>query len=70
MPLFRLGPRNFVLTRLLLAVKPLPVSLEDLYKGATKKLKVTKKRLNGQEEANVVEGEFLRWARLTLAPSC
>ncbi|BGP02590.1 Protein SIS1 [Rhodotorula toruloides] len=36
-------------------VKPLPVSLEDLYKGTTKKLKVTKKRLNGQEEANVVE---------------
>ncbi|GAA5933998.1 hypothetical protein JCM3775_002845 [Rhodotorula graminis] len=37
------------------AVKPLPISLEDLYKGTTKKLRVTKKRLNGQEEANVLE---------------
>ncbi|GAA5916323.1 hypothetical protein JCM5296_007029 [Sporobolomyces johnsonii] len=36
-------------------VKPLPISLEDLYKGCTKKLKVTKKRRNGQEEANTLE---------------
>ncbi|GAA5990779.1 hypothetical protein JCM11641_002035 [Rhodosporidiobolus odoratus] len=35
--------------------KPLPISLEDLYKGCTKKLKVTKKRMNGQEEANTLE---------------
>lgn len=39
-----------------LAVKPLPVALEDLYKGTTKKLRVTKKRMNGQEEANTLEG--------------
>ncbi|GJN93393.1 hypothetical protein Rhopal_006448-T1 [Rhodotorula paludigena] len=37
------------------AIKPLPISLEDLYKGATKKLRVTKKRMSGQEEANVLE---------------
>ncbi|GAA5860165.1 hypothetical protein JCM8547_009211 [Rhodosporidiobolus lusitaniae] len=36
-------------------VKPLPVALEDLYKGCTKKLRVTKKRLNGQEEQNTLE---------------
>ncbi|SGZ01705.1 BQ5605_C033g11161 [Microbotryum silenes-dioicae] len=36
-------------------VKQLPVSLEDLYKGATKKLKVTKKRRAGGEEANTLE---------------
>ncbi|KWU41260.1 DnaJ-domain-containing protein [Rhodotorula sp. JG-1b] len=36
-------------------VKPLPVALEDLYKGTTKKLRVTKKRMNGQEEANTLE---------------
>lgn len=42
------------------AVKPLPISLEDLYKGTTKKLRVTKKRMNGQEEANVLEGACSR----------
>ncbi|GAA5933625.1 hypothetical protein JCM10213_008550 [Rhodosporidiobolus nylandii] len=36
-------------------VKPLPISLEDLYKGCTKKLRVTKKRLNGTEESNTLE---------------
>lgn len=40
-------------------VKPLPVALEDLYKGTTKKLRVTKKRMNGQEEANTLEGRCL-----------
>ncbi|GAA5898751.1 uncharacterized protein JCM6883_003416 [Sporobolomyces salmoneus] len=35
--------------------KPLPISLEDLYKGTTKKLKITKKLLNGREESNVLE---------------
>lgn len=37
------------------AVKQLPISLEDLYKGCTKKLKVTKKKLNGTEESNTLE---------------
>lgn len=32
------------------------MALEDLYKGTTKKLRVTKKRMNGQEEANTLEG--------------
>ncbi|KAK4050691.1 Molecular chaperone (DnaJ super) [Microbotryomycetes sp. JL201] len=36
-------------------VKQLPVSLEDLYKGTTKKLRVTKKRRAGGEEANTLE---------------
>ncbi|GAA6007289.1 hypothetical protein JCM10207_001572 [Rhodosporidiobolus poonsookiae] len=36
-------------------VKPLPIALEDLYKGCTKKLRVTKKKLNGQEESNTLE---------------
>lgn len=40
---------------LLREVKQLPVSLEDLYKGANKKLKVTKKRRAGGEEANTLE---------------
>lgn len=38
-------------------VKQLPVSLEDLYKGTTKKLRVTKKRRAGGEEANTLESE-------------
>lgn len=42
---------------LLSSVKDLPVSLEDLYKGTTKKLKVTKKRLRGGEEASTLESE-------------
>lgn len=37
------------------AVKPLPISLEDLYTGTTKKLKVTKKRRSGGEEAKTLE---------------
>lgn len=37
------------------AVKPLPIALEDLYKGTTKKLRITKKRRNGAEEANTLE---------------
>ncbi|KAM0747044.1 DnaJ-domain-containing protein [Meredithblackwellia eburnea MCA 4105] len=36
-------------------IKPLPLTLEDLYKGVTKKLRVTKKRRNGAEEANTLE---------------
>lgn len=35
--------------------KPLPISLEDLYKGTTKKLKITKKLISGGEESNVLE---------------
>ncbi|GAA5938269.1 uncharacterized protein JCM15063_000686 [Sporobolomyces koalae] len=35
--------------------KPLPIALEDLYKGTTKKLKITKKLLSGREESNVLE---------------
>lgn len=35
--------------------KPLPISLEDLYKGTTKKLKITKKLMSGREESNVLE---------------
>ncbi|GAA5869338.1 hypothetical protein JCM16303_000434 [Sporobolomyces ruberrimus] len=35
--------------------KPLPISLEDIYKGTTKKLKVTKKLMSGREESNVLE---------------
>jgi DnaJ family protein B protein 4 len=40
-------------------VKQLPISLEDLYKGCTKKLKVTKKKLNGTEESNTLESTSL-----------
>ncbi|KAL8278799.1 hypothetical protein RQP46_008868 [Phenoliferia psychrophenolica] len=36
-------------------VKPLPLSLEDLYSGTTKKLKVTKKRASGAEEGKTLE---------------
>ena len=34
---------------------PLPVSLEDLYKGATKKLKITRKNSNGTKEQKMIE---------------
>lgn len=34
---------------------PLPVSLEDLYKGATKKLKLNRKGINGEKEQTIVE---------------
>jgi len=37
--------------------KPLPVALEDLYKGTTKKLKITKKLMSGREESNVLESK-------------
>jgi hypothetical protein len=40
---------------LLPPAKPLPISLEDIYKGTTKKLKVTKKLMSGREESNVLE---------------
>jgi DnaJ family protein B protein 4 len=36
-------------------VKPLRLSLEELYKGTTKKLKLTRKLLNGRTEEKVVE---------------
>lgn len=36
-------------------VKPLKLSLEELYKGTTKKLKLTRKLLNGKVEEKVVE---------------
>lgn len=36
-------------------IKPLAVSLEDFYNGATKKLMVTKKRRSGESEANTLE---------------
>lgn len=36
-------------------VKPLKLTLEELYKGVTKKLKLTRKLLNGQTEEKVVE---------------
>lgn len=36
-------------------IKPLPVSLEDLYTGSVKKLKVTKKLLSGGTEVNTLE---------------
>ncbi|KAK4055056.1 Molecular chaperone (DnaJ super) [Microbotryomycetes sp. JL221] len=36
-------------------IKPLAISLEDLYKGTTKRLKVTKKRRAGGEEASTLE---------------
>ncbi|GAA6036543.1 hypothetical protein JCM8097_003560 [Rhodosporidiobolus ruineniae] len=36
-------------------VKPLPVSLEDLYKGCTKKLRINKTKLNGQQETKTLE---------------
>lgn len=36
-------------------VKPLKLTLEELYKGTTKKLKLTRKLLNGQQEEKVVE---------------
>lgn len=35
-------------------VKPLPCSLEDLYRGVTKKMKVTRKLLNGSEDPKVM----------------
>ncbi|GAA6019198.1 hypothetical protein JCM11491_001414 [Sporobolomyces phaffii] len=35
--------------------KQLPITLEDLYKGTTKKLKITKKLMSGREESNVLE---------------
>ncbi|KAI5962545.1 SIS1 [Candida pseudojiufengensis] len=34
---------------------PLPVSLEDLYKGATKKMKITRKDANGTREQKILE---------------
>ena len=34
--------------------RPLPVALEDLYSGATKKLKITRRLLNGSEEEKIV----------------
>ncbi|CAX40138.1 type II HSP40 co-chaperone, putative [Candida dubliniensis CD36] len=34
---------------------PLPVSLEDLYKGTTKKLKITRKNSNGTKEQKILE---------------
>lgn len=34
--------------------KPLPVSLEDLHNGVTKKLKITRKMLNGTTEEKIV----------------
>lgn len=34
--------------------RPLPVSLEDLFNGATKKLKVTRRLLSGEEQEKIV----------------
>jgi len=34
--------------------RPLPVSLEDLHNGVTKRLKITRKMLNGTEEEKIV----------------
>lgn len=34
--------------------RPLPVSLEDLYKGCTKKLRITRRMLSGGEEEKIV----------------
>lgn len=34
--------------------RPLPVSLEDLHNGVTKKLKITRRLLNGSEEEKIV----------------
>lgn len=35
--------------------RPLPVSLEDLYKGAKKKLKIGRRTLSGRQEENILE---------------
>lgn len=35
--------------------RPLALSLEELYKGGTKRLKITRKRANGREEEKVLE---------------
>jgi hypothetical protein len=34
--------------------RPLPVSLEDLFKGCTKKLRITRRMLSGREEEKIV----------------
>lgn len=36
-------------------VKPLPLSLEDIYNGATKKMKIRRKKLDGTEEPKIIE---------------
>ncbi|KAK4692456.1 hypothetical protein P7C70_g9124, partial [Phenoliferia sp. Uapishka_3] len=36
-------------------IKPLALTLEELYTGCTKKLKITKKRRNGESEAKTLE---------------
>jgi len=39
--------------------KPLPISLEDLYNGATKRMKVSRRLLNGTTEDKVLEVQVL-----------
>lgn len=39
----------------LVVKKPLPINLEDLYNGTTKRLKVTRKRLDGSKEEKIIE---------------
>lgn len=42
-----------------LSTHQLPVSLEDLYRSATKKMKVTRRRQNGQHEAKILQVPLL-----------
>lgn len=55
LPDLDLRPTKFNMLRTINSVKPLLVSLEDLYKGTTKKLKVSRKLLNGGVDSTTLE---------------